>query len=263
MNRAISRPAIVVAHTVTALDPRHRGAVLVTGSHAGEIAARYAAAAGVRAAIFNDAGVGLDDAGIAGLRTLQALGLAAAAVSHRSARIGDGDDTLARGTIAHVNALALACGVTLGERLALAPLAPGMSPPSAQGRHPLLPADGRRPRAIGLDSIGLVQATDAGAILVIGSHGALHGGDPASALVVDAFAAFFSDAGRGSDEAGVSRLPVLALRSIPAGAVDHRSARIGEARSLWSTGVLSCVNDPLRARGVREGMSVRDAIARL
>jgi pimeloyl-ACP methyl ester carboxylesterase len=65
------RAAIVVADSVTALDARHAGAVLVSGSHGGLIAARYAAAAGVRAAVFNDAGIGLDDAGIAGLTVLQ------------------------------------------------------------------------------------------------------------------------------------------------------------------------------------------------
>ena len=46
--------------------------------------------AGVRAAVFNDAGIGLDDAGIAGLSRLQSIGMAAVAVSHASARIGDG-----------------------------------------------------------------------------------------------------------------------------------------------------------------------------
>jgi hypothetical protein len=34
------------------------------------------------------------------------------------------------------------------------------------------------------------------------------------------------------------RLPVLAARGIPAATVDYRSARIGDARSLWETGVL-------------------------
>ena len=62
------RAAIVVADSVTALGARHEGAVLVSGSHGGLIAARYAAAAGVRAAVFNDAGIGLDDAGIMGLQ---------------------------------------------------------------------------------------------------------------------------------------------------------------------------------------------------
>jgi hypothetical protein len=260
---------IALADSVTALDARHEGAVVVTGSHGGQIAARYMAAAGVRAAIFNDAGVGLDAAGIAGLVTLEALGIAAAAVSHLTARIGDADDAFRHGIIAHANALARALHVSAGDRcpiaaqrLSAASLAPRIPRPSLQGRHILIKAAAGKPRVTGLDSIGLVEATDAGAILVIGSHGGLHGGDPASALPVDAVAAIFHDAGRGKDAAGVSRLPVLAHRGIPAGAVDFQTARIGDARSLWETGVLSCVNASLAALGVREGMAVKDAVAR-
>ena len=39
--------------------------------------------------ILNDAGVGRDEAGIAALAYLDALGIAAATVSHESCRIGD------------------------------------------------------------------------------------------------------------------------------------------------------------------------------
>ena len=100
-------------------------------------------------------------------------------------------------------------------------------------------------------------------MLVIGSHGALHGGDPASALPVDAAGAFFHDAGIGSDEAGVSRLPVLDARGIPAATVDYRSARIGDARSMWATGTLSRVNRAAARRGLRIGMRVDEAAAML
>ena len=55
----------------------------------------------VGAAIFNDAGVGRDDAGIAGLDYLEALGIPAAAVGNDTARIGDGSDMMARGVITH------------------------------------------------------------------------------------------------------------------------------------------------------------------
>ena len=55
-------PTILLADTVTRLGGEHAGQVLVTGSHGGIIAAAYAAQARVRAAIFNDAGRGLDDA---------------------------------------------------------------------------------------------------------------------------------------------------------------------------------------------------------
>jgi len=119
------------------------------------------------------------------------------------------------------------------------------------------------PEIRGLDSVGMVTAEDAGCILVIGSHGGLHGGRPESALTVDAFAAVFHDAGRGKDGASVTRLPVLAQRGIPAATVDYRTARIGDARSLWSTGVLSVVNAVAAARGWRVGDTVQAAISRL
>ena len=263
------RAAVVVVDSVTTLDATHAGAVLVTGSHGGLIAARYAAAAGVRAAVFNDAGGGLDDAGVAGLQALESVGIAAAAVSHDSARIGDAADTLARGIVSRVNAPALACGVRSGmrceeavERLrdARTPLRPAPLLAAPEGRW-ILREGGPQGRAIvAVDSVGLVAPEDTGGVLVIGSHGALHGGDPRSALGVDAHAAFFHDAGRGRDDAGTTRLPALASRGIAAGTVDYRSARIGDARSMWETGVLSCVNASLAAADVRAGATVRDAV---
>lgn len=92
-------------------------------------------------------------------------------------------------------------------------------------------------------------------MLVIGSHAALHGGRPDSALAVAARAAVFHDAGVGA--AGVTRLPVLAARGIPAAAVGGMTARIGDARSLWETGVLAHLNAPALACGARRGMSVQ------
>lgn len=260
----------VLADSVTALPPAARGAVLVSGSHGGRVAARYAADAGVRAAVFNDAGYGLDDAGVAGVHALDAIGCAAAAVSHRSARIADAADTLERGTISCANRTAQALGVAPGMdcREAVRRLATAMPPAGALSAHPetrfvLLAAEGGRPPIVGLDSIGGVVASDAGAVLVIGSHGALHGGSPSSALPVDAAGAFFHDAGVGCDGAGITRLPVLDERAIPAATVDGATARIGDARSLWVTGVLSHVNATARRAGLAPGQRACDAARRL
>jgi hypothetical protein len=246
--------------------------VLVTGSHGGIIAAHYAARARVRAAIFNDAGVGCEEAGIAGLAWLEALGVAAAAVAHTSARIADAHDSLAHGVVSHANAIATSLGVAPGlscaeaaRRLrhagAVTPSVPAL--PGGDGRWILAAAGPEGAEVAGLDSIGALVPGDAGRVLVIGSHGGLHGGDPASALPVDARAAFFHDAGVGKDGAGITRLPVLAQRTLPAGTVDYRSARIGDARSLWATGVLSQVNAPLAALGVTPGTRVQAACSRV
>jgi hypothetical protein len=254
---------VLAAESVTELAPEVRGAVLVAGSHGGIIAAYLAATAGVRAVVFNDAGVGKDAAGIAGLAYLERIGTAAAAVAHTSARIGDGADALERGVVSHANALAALLGVVAGmrcrdaaERLRAAPPAHGEPPPYSDGRYLL------RAGAVeiwGLDSIGKVVAADAGRVLVIASHGSLHGGRPDSALPVAARAALFHDAGVGA--AGVTRLPALGTRGIAAGAVDGMTARIGDARSLWETGLVAHLNPPALDAGARMGMTAREFAA--
>ena len=266
------RASLIVVDSVTALGSTQADAVIVTGSHGGLIAARYAAAAGVRAAVFNDAGGGLDDAGVAGLSALAGIDIAAAAVSHASARIGDAADTLARGIVSLANAPATACGVRSGMRcvdavelLRDAPraLRSPVAPVAPDGRTVIRSANHGLCAIVAIDSVGLVEPSDASCVLVIGSHGALHGGDARTALGVDAYAAFFHDAGRGCDDAGTSRLGALAARGIAAGTVDYRTARIGDSRSMWDHGVLSCVNFPLAARDVREGMTLQQAVREL
>lgn len=249
---------IVTADSVTELAGVPAGGeVLVAGSHAGVVAARYAAQAGVRAVILHDAGLGKDDAGVSGLAWLDALGIAAAAVGHASAPIADGARMLARGTISRANACAARLGVAPGMpchaaavRLLAAPLRE-RPPPAEQpgGRFELGPG------VVGVDSVGLVDPGDAGKVLVTGSHAALHGGRVDSALAVDAALAFFHEGG--SD---CSRLPALDARGIAAAAVDGASARIGDARSVWESGVVSNANPAARGAGVAPGMTVREAI---
>lgn len=258
--------SIVAAESVTRLDDV-AGRVLVAGSHGGVIAAYLGAKAGVHALILNDAGVGKDRAGIAGLFYLEDIGMAAAAVDCMSARIGDGADMLARGIISHVNAFAALCGVVTGQscqeaaaRLRSAAPPRSAPPDYAEGRWRLA---GGPPEVWALDSIGKLLPEDAGRILVIGSHGALHGGRRESALPVDALAAVFNDAGVGSDRIGVTRLPVLGARGIPAVAVDCMSARIGDGRSTWESGVILHVNTPAAARGATRGMGVQDFARRI
>src|SRR5258707_1637277 len=106
---------VVVADSITRVaEAEARGAVIVNASHGGIYAAYLAAKLHAAAAIFNDAGIGKDRAGIGGLDYLDALGIAAATIGHDTARIGDGAHMLARGVITHANALAAALGVRPG-----------------------------------------------------------------------------------------------------------------------------------------------------
>lgn len=103
--------------SVTEGGEAQRDAVVVTASHGGVSAARYALAYRPALVAFNDAGVGKDAAGIAGLALLEEAGVAAVAVSADSARIGEADDTWRSGVIAHVNAPAARLGFRPGQRL--------------------------------------------------------------------------------------------------------------------------------------------------
>src|SRR5215469_9108157 len=101
---AISMPApIVIADSITRVGPETAGAVVVNASHGGIYAAYLAAKLRAAAAVFNDAGIGRDRAGIAGLDYLEEFGIAAATVGHETARIGDGADTLSHGVISFAN----------------------------------------------------------------------------------------------------------------------------------------------------------------
>jgi hypothetical protein len=259
-------PGIVLRDSVTQTAPGDAGAVLVTGSHGGVYAANLAARAAVRAAIFNDAGRGKDKAGIAGLEYLQGLGMAAAAVAHDSARIGDAGDAWTRGMLSAVNARAAALGCAPGQACAEAARAlreaetPERIPPEAAEAVALISDDPGEPRVWALDSASLVAPEHEGQVLLIGSHGGLPGPDPGAALKVDALAAVFHDAGIGIDEAGVSRLPALDARGIAAATVAGGTARIGEGRSIYGDGVISRVNGAAAALGGAPGMTAREFV---
>jgi hypothetical protein len=258
---AASNP--IIADSVTKLGPEAAGRVVVGASHGGVYAAWLAVVARVRGLIVSDAGIGRAGAGIAGLAYLDRLGIAAAAVDHDSARIGDGADLMARGRISHVNESAAALGCAASQRtldcaalMEAAPLSQREPPPQAEARHAIDGVAGWL-----LDSNGLVRPDDAGTIVVTGSHGGLLGGKPETAIRVDAFAAVYNDAGGGIDGAGFSRLPALDARGIAGTTVHAFSARIGDARSTYDDGVLSRVNHTAARHGAVAGMRCTEFVA--
>ena len=107
---------LLLLDSIAHVDPECAGNVVVTGSHGGTSAAGFVLGQAVspRAVLFNDAGVGKDEAGVAALAMLQQRGVIAAAYSHLSARIGDAADGLANGVLGHLNSAALAAGLRPG-----------------------------------------------------------------------------------------------------------------------------------------------------
>jgi hypothetical protein len=248
---------IICADSVTALGPEHRGRVLVGGSHGGVYAAYLAAKAGVRAVILHNAGIGKDRAGIGGLAFLDRINMPAAALDHMSARIADGRDQLARGVLSHVNETAAALGCAPGmacrdaaARLAEAAQWQGAAPEFGESRFLLRRRDGE-PEVWGVDSTALVAPGDKGRVMITASHGALFG----ARKPIDGppLAAIFNDAGGAADDSGFARLEALDGEGVIAATVAAMSARIGDARSAWETGVISHVNARARAAGIAVG----------
>lgn len=254
----------IIAHTATKLADA-AGRVVVCGSHGGHYVGQLAVSAAVRAILLNDAGIGRDEAGVAGLATCAAAGLAAVALHHTSCRIGNGADAFARGIVSRANwpaeALGVAPGMSAAEaarRLAAAPL-PTRADDHGE-EHRTVTKGGSVILAV-MDSAGLIRAgDDDGAIVVTGSHGGLVGDDPATSSKANALLAAFNDAGIGCDGAGTTRLPALQTRGIGGVCVDCFSARIGEGRSTIEDGIISTLNARAAELGARKGQPLAELV---
>lgn len=265
MNGDTAHGDVRVCDSVTRMGPDVRGRVAIAASHGGVFAVHLALSEGVVGLVVCDAGVGLERAGIGGLDHAQSLGVPCAAIHHRSARIGDGVDCARRGLVSFANARAVALGVRVGmpaidaarcmSAVPLQTVDPGPSPGEARK---VLPGGQGHRSVVLIDSASLVLPQDQDAVVITASHGGLLGGRAETAIKVPVFAALYNDAGVGCDGAGVSRLPVLDARGIAAATVSASSARIGDARSAWETGVISRVNQTAYVLGGREGQGTRD-----
>jgi hypothetical protein len=106
---------IVIADSTTSITEDNKNDIVVDGSHCGaNIAPDYALPNGIRGMIGNDAGIGLESAGVASLKVLEEHGIPAAAVAAMSAEIGVGQSTYNEGVISVVNEVAKKMGVTVG-----------------------------------------------------------------------------------------------------------------------------------------------------
>lgn len=107
-------PRIVCMDSIALGEPADRDQILATGSHGGRPSAQYSAKVHPKLVLFNDAGFGPDDAGVASLPLLDSDGIAALAVANESARIGDGRSTLLDGRISAANEAAKKLGAEIG-----------------------------------------------------------------------------------------------------------------------------------------------------
>ena len=111
------RARVLLMDTITKVAAEDAGSIVIAASHGGASSGEFALAVPLLAVFFNDAGVGKQRSGIAALAMLQARNVAAGAVSHESACIGDAADMWEHGVISHLNAAALALGFREGALL--------------------------------------------------------------------------------------------------------------------------------------------------
>lgn len=112
--RESEKSRIIIADSATSLTGENQNDVVVDASHCGINVGQMMIASGVKGMIGNDAGGGLEDAGIAALKLMDEHGIPAAAVSSLSAEIGVGVDTYYSGVISVSNEAARKLGIREG-----------------------------------------------------------------------------------------------------------------------------------------------------
>ncbi|HEX4240155.1 MAG TPA: hypothetical protein VHZ53_02010 [Steroidobacteraceae bacterium] len=112
-------PALICIDAAPMLEATDAGSIAVTGSHAALFRGKPDGVirVDVRAIFFSDAGIGLDDAGVARLPTLDERGIAAAAAAADSAEIGNARSIHADGIMSRVNATAAELGARPGDSI--------------------------------------------------------------------------------------------------------------------------------------------------
>lgn len=109
---------VIVMDSLSQVVPADHGQVIVAASNGGAASGAAARRIGLGCVVLNDAGVGKNQAGIAGIISLDDVGIPGVAVSHLSAEISNGMDTWENGVVSFVNETAEKAGFRVGDRVA-------------------------------------------------------------------------------------------------------------------------------------------------
>lgn len=110
-----SKGRVVIMDSITKVTPDDHGAIVLSASHGGASSGEFALEVPLKLVLFNDAGVGKNNAGVAALDMLAKRGIAGATISHESGMIGNAEDMWDHGIISHVNHQAAAMGLAAGQ----------------------------------------------------------------------------------------------------------------------------------------------------
>jgi uncharacterized protein YunC (DUF1805 family) len=271
--------SVILLDSLGDLQPDNTRPILVCASHCGDNGtfARKLKNCRVKAVFLNNAGIGKNQAGISGLSHYEAENILACAVSHNSAEIGVSRDTWECGIISHTNSLAEETGIQPGDSVqeAVAKIinlpssaqknksAESLSPEREENRSKVDLKKQIQTQIDGVsitvtDSITFLNESNAGDIVVCGSHGGVSAGHYAQKHHLKAV--FFNDAGIGKNNAGIKSLESLSDAGILACTVDCMSAEIFNGSDVLDNGIISVCNQLAKSRNIKEKMTVKEAI---
>ena len=250
------------------IDPAHD--VLVHGAYMAEAVAVSLLRRGLRGIIGVDAGIGRNDAGVAGLAVADALGVPAAAVSVYSCEMCDGRSVWTQGVISRVNAAAAALGAEPGqgvpaaaERMLAAPSGRVREVASRLPEAPQRLGGGDGGEVWGCWSMSLIREPHSRDVFCVGTpvdttmtvYMYRHGVRPAGVIG--------SDGGFGRAQMAIAGLGILERMGIACAAVSHLSADLGDGASIYRDGLITKANRQAAAAGVVAGMRATEAAALL
>jgi len=105
---------IILMDSISLVQESDKDWVVVSGSHGGVPSAEYALRVHLKGVIFNDAGIGKEEAGIKSLTMLNEIRMMAAAADCNTAKIGDANDVFENGIISSANNTAQEKGIKPG-----------------------------------------------------------------------------------------------------------------------------------------------------
>lgn len=112
--KEMGKARIVIVDTSSDVDQSNNMDIIITGSHGGINACEYMGNMKIKGMVSNDAGIGKNEAGIAGMKALDKYDIPAVAVATMSAKIGNGTSTYEQGRLSATNELAKKLGISEG-----------------------------------------------------------------------------------------------------------------------------------------------------
>jgi hypothetical protein len=112
-------PEVWAIDSAALMEPGDAGRVMITGSHGALLAGKpdHIVKGPPLAAFFNDAGIGIDEAGVSRLPSLDSMGVIGATISSATARIGDARSSCETGILSRINRVAREAGAREGDVL--------------------------------------------------------------------------------------------------------------------------------------------------